>query len=102
MDGTVLEGSTCMQIKVLLYYKIAHSKAAPYQPNDATISPLLKEVHGLATLDDFAVESPFNQNIINCTFFQIHPNNFTVSKHFDMHACTCLMKSLLNQELPTS
>jgi hypothetical protein len=27
MDGTVLEGSTCMQIETFLFYKIAHSKA---------------------------------------------------------------------------
>jgi len=63
-----------MQIEIFLNYQTAHSKAAPYQPNDATISPLLKEVHGLATLDDFAVESPFDQNTVHCTFFQIHPN----------------------------
>ncbi len=54
-----------MQIEIFLNYQTAHSKAAPYQPNDATISPLPKEVHGLATLDDFAVKSPFDQNIIN-------------------------------------
>ncbi len=90
-----------MQIEIFLCYKIAH-KAAPYQPNDVTSSPPTKELHGLAALDDFAVESPFDENIINCTLFQIHPNNFTAFKHFDMHACTCLMKSLLNKELPTS
>ncbi len=77
-----------MQIEIFLYYQTAHSKAVPFQANDATISPLPKEVHGLAALDDFAVESPFDQNIINCTFFQIHLNNFAAFKHFDIHAST--------------
>jgi hypothetical protein len=67
----------------LLILKLPHS-----QPNDATSSPPTKELHGLATLDDFAVKSPFDQNIINCTFFQIHLNNFAAFKHFDIHAST--------------